>query len=540
MKAFKRILAAAAVLCLLAALLPSAGAADDERFAGKTWEQVTTAFLSEYGAFDQGTFGIGYYNTVTGEEEYINPDEYITVGSVYKVPLNMLYAEKISRGEMDLQSPVYGIAYETLMRGAIIDSNNDYAKLLWDNLGGYNLYRQKIAPYMGEDPDTVSWKFYENNFFTPRQMLTCLRTLYDNPERFPYIVDTMKEAEPNNYFRRDEHRYSIAHKYGYNSESYHYYVADSGIFYTQDPFLLVVFTDNTPAAYDVIAQYAVLMCDYTEYQTAAREKESAPERALEALSFPDVTVPEEGSVAKSSSELPVLDMDMTTFARLLGVLGLTVFGLGLCVKLARHAGYVTVVPAVIILLAGLLISRGLIRSSGAALFSVSRGDGSAAVETFFAELESRDYDAACAMLNGYSSLGLETTPEDPDAARVYEALRGSFAHRDNGGSAEENKATRSVTLRHLSLEDLRAAVFAETSRLLRSYAAERPEEEVYGENYSIRGELVEEAYAQAFDTVLAQAENYCREDTMDLNMQFGLKGWTIQPNAALMNAICGK
>ena len=70
MKAFKRILAAAAVLCLMMTLLPSAFAASDARFDGKTWEQVTTDFLNELSAYEMGTFGIGYYNTVTGEEFY--------------------------------------------------------------------------------------------------------------------------------------------------------------------------------------------------------------------------------------------------------------------------------------------------------------------------------------------------------------------------------------------------------------------------------------------------------------------------------------
>lgn len=540
MKAFKRILAAAAILCLLAALLPSAFAVNEERFAGKSWEQVTTEFLNDFGAFEQGSFGIGYYNTVTGEEQYMNPDDYITVGSVYKVPLNMIYAEKISQGEMTLETPVFGIPYETLMRGTIIDSNNDYAKTLWDNLGSYHMYRQKIAPYMGEDPDTVSWKFYENNFFTARQMITCLRTLYENPDRFPYIVDTMKQAEPTNYFRRDESRYEIAHKYGFNSEGYHSYVADSGIIYTPDPFLLVVFTDNTPQAYDVIARYAVLMCEYTEYQRIEREKNGAAERALATLSFPEAPTPETGSVAKAGGETPVLDMDLNTFARLLGILALTVIGLGLCVKLARHAGYVTLVPAVIILVAGLLISRGLIRSSGATLFSLSKGNGAETVETFFTDLEAHDYAAACELLNGYTSLGLEKTPAGSDASRMYDVLRNSYSHRDNGGNVEDNTAVRSVTLRHLSLSAMTEAIRNETTRLLNQYVAERPAEEVYDENYDIRSELLSEAYAQAFESVMAQTDSCMREDTMDLELEFGLKGWTIQPNETLMNAICGK
>ena len=541
MKAIKRILAAAAVLCLLAALLPGASAAGDERFDGKTWEEVTTDFLKRAGALEMGSVGIAYYNTVTGEEQFMNPDEYVTVGSVYKVPLNMIYCEKIANGEMSLGSEIFGIPYETLLRGTIIDSNNDYAKILWDKVGSYRLYRETIAPYMGEDPQTVSWKFYENNFFTPRQMLTCLRTLYDNPERFPYVIEIMKEAEPNNYFHRDEHRFEIAHKYGFNTENYHSYVADSGIVYTTDPFLLVVFTDNTPNAYDVLAQYVVLMSDYTEYHTAERIRLGAPDRALEKVSFPEAPSPAKGEAAEGGmAEAPLLDMDLKTFGQLVGVLALTVIGLGLCVKLARHAGYVTIIPAIIILAAGLLISRGLIRSSGATLFVLSRGDGTEAVETFFDELEAGDYAAACELLDGYSSLGIEKDPEDTAAARVCRALRSSYSHWWLGGASQDNEASHSVMLRHLDVEALKEGVFEETRTLLNTYMEERPEEEVFDKNLDIRDEVLEEAYRQAFDSVLERARDFCRDDTLELELEFGLKGWLIQPNTELISAICGQ
>ena len=541
MKAIKRILAAAAILCLLAALFPCALAASDARFDGKTCEQVTTDFLSKAGALDMGAVGIGYYNTVTGEEQYINADAYVTVGSVYKVPLNMIYCEKIANGEMSLGSEIFGIPYETLLRGTIIDSNNDYAKILWDKVGSYRLYREMIAPYMGEDPQTVSWKFYENNFFTPRQMLTCLRTLYDNPERFPYVIETMKEAEPNNYFHRDEHRFEVAHKYGFNTEGYHSYVADSGIIYTTDPFLLVMFTDNTPNAYDVLAQYAVLMSDYTEYHTAERIRLSAPDRALEKLSFPEAPAPATAEKAEGGmSEAPLLDMDLETFGRIVGILTLTVLGLGLCVKLAKHAGYITIIPAIIILAAGLLISRGLVRSSGTTLFVLSRGDGSEAVETFFGELEAGEYAAACELLDGYSAIGVENSAESPEAERVYDALRGSYSHWWQSGSSEDNKASHSVLFRHLDIAAMKEAVFSETRNVLLAYIMEMPEEEVFDENLDIREAVLQTAYQQAFDTVLENARDFCRDDTVDLELEFGLKGWLIQPNKALIKAICGQ
>ena len=69
--------------------------------------------------------------------------------------------------------------------------------------------------------------------------------------------------------------------------------------------------------------------------------------------------------------------------------------------------------------------------------------------------------------------------------------------------------------------------------------AERPEEEVFDENVHIREEVLAEAYAQAFDTVMGSLEQYYREDELTLALKYGLKGWMIQPNQNLMQAICG-
>ena len=65
MKAYRRILAAAAVLCLLAAMLPGAFAARDERFDGKTWEPFggETQQSFNLSVFVGSRFGIFCYAT---------------------------------------------------------------------------------------------------------------------------------------------------------------------------------------------------------------------------------------------------------------------------------------------------------------------------------------------------------------------------------------------------------------------------------------------------------------------------------------------
>lgn len=207
MKLTRRIFAVFSALCLMLALVPAAladgedAAAGDtpavksaeELFAGKSWDEVIADFLAEMGATaDQ--VGLGYCNTVTGEEHYLNGDTYFDAASMFKVPLNMYYTEKISRGELELEGSVYGYIYKNMLEETIINSNNEHAVYLWQAMGGYRAYRENIAEYMGVDKNDVDPKYYANNYFTPEQMIHCLRLLATEPERFPYLIETMKLA----------------------------------------------------------------------------------------------------------------------------------------------------------------------------------------------------------------------------------------------------------------------------------------------------------------------------------------------------------
>ena len=161
-------------------------AAADETEPKSDWETRLLLMLQEYNA-DPDTIGAGYYNFATGEEHYYNGDVYRVSGSMYKVPLNMLFLDWIADGTIGPDENINGFRYSELLRGTIIDSNNDYAQTMWTYAGNtiqtnpastyYHRYRILIAPIMGEDPENVDDKYYENNFFTPRQMISCLRQL---------------------------------------------------------------------------------------------------------------------------------------------------------------------------------------------------------------------------------------------------------------------------------------------------------------------------------------------------------------------------
>lgn len=285
----RSVCAAAAAACLLLAAAPPARAADD-RFDGKDWDQVIEEFLAQYNA-KEGQVTIGYYNTVTGEEHYYDPDRYMISGSMYKVPLCMVFAEKEANGEIEWEDlSKSGYRFGVLVEGAIVHSNNDYAAMLWKQIGTYHHYREVIAPYMGEDPETADDKYYENNFFTARQVISCLKLLYSEEDTYGHILELMKEGQKDEYFRRYEDRYEVAHKYGYLAEGYILHLNDCGVIFTDDPYLLVCFTSGVEKPYEVLGRLCTLMSDYTQYQRELRLEEEArqtPEPEAPAVEAPE-------------------------------------------------------------------------------------------------------------------------------------------------------------------------------------------------------------------------------------------------------------
>lgn len=195
--------------------------------------------------------------------------------------------------------------YSKLLEWTIINSDNDMAKLLWKNLGTYRHYRELIAPYMGEDAETVDAKFYENNFCTARQMIHCLNLLETEKDNFPGLIDVMLKAEPKNYFKFHEQEYEVAHKYGYLVDGSKLYMNDCAIVYTDDPIVIVMFTDTLKNGYVALTDYCSLMSDYAQYHTAIRrmqEAEDAERAAIEALNSPAPTASASDGTTPSTPE----------------------------------------------------------------------------------------------------------------------------------------------------------------------------------------------------------------------------------------------
>lgn len=566
-KVLKKLLPLLIVIAILFSFTPGIVAEseeDDARFAGKTWEEVMDEFFAEHGTNPE-TVACGWCNTVTGEEQYHNGDQYMVSGSMYKVPMNMIFTEKVHNGEITWNTFVGAYRYEYALHATIVDSNNEVARSMWDYLGGYQSYRHLLAPYMGEDPDTVDQKFYENNFSTPRQMIYALKLLATESERFPRLLDEMKQAEPNKYFKERPHDCEIAQKYGYypDPSGSPVYLNDCAVIYTEEPICVVIFIEsrNEQAARTLLKDFCDLMIDYTRYTTAVRlekERREAEEAAIAALNSPSPS-PEVTSSPPSGNEpqsietpAPVTDEPAENTGTRIGRVFLALVTAGLAVfcllraldlnkrgKLKLSGAVAAIILTATALLVCILPSRGPAeKGRDAAAF-----DGSApqaVVSAFFDALCEGDYPLAYSFLDRVSTLGLENDPSSSDASALLSAVRDNWDYRLYGECLPvSDGAVQQVVFTTLDLESLRDDVISETQNAVSRLARDLPQDEIYDENGAYRDAFTERAYAEALDAVLSHADDYSVLIGLNIRLVNSDGEWRIVPDSALYAALTG-
>ena len=137
MKAFQKIWTVLALLALCLGLAAPAFAMAPES-ADPDWEQVSRAVLERFGV-NESDIHAGYRNLSTGEEHFINGDEYAVAASMFKVPLCMCMTEGLRNGSIDWSVYEQYFSYEDVQNDVLIDSSNERAYFLIDTfLGGYN------------------------------------------------------------------------------------------------------------------------------------------------------------------------------------------------------------------------------------------------------------------------------------------------------------------------------------------------------------------------------------------------------------------
>ena len=540
MKLFKTTLCLLLSLTLFLPLLPEAqgdggNRYEDTYFAENDWESLLEELFLRY-EVDPSRVAVGYCNTVTGEEHFHQPDKYMIGASIYKVPLNMAFAEKVAQGELSWETPLPDYPYEYMMEESLIYSNNALSGTLMIQLGGsYRGFLNAIAPYLGVDVETVDLQYY-NERYTARQYVTCLKTLCTEPERFPRIIETMQQAEPNNYFKYREQRFDIAHKYGYWIENGILNLNDVGIAYTDDPIVLVVLTSGVPYALDFMTEYCTLMCEYTQYHTAQRKAADAAALAeaktllentpiFPALRFQPVAEAPAEPEEPSRSPLPLL---------LTG--GLGVLSLALVFLLRRRRFLVWGCAG--LLLVSLGCSLWLLLTTPGILPVRPEGDPQESVRRFFAATIDADYAGACSLLAGYSSLGLEEESADPREEALRQAMLTSYDYRLIGPcTAEKLRARQTLEFSRLDPASLEQEARRLAGEELEKLAQSRPRNEIYGEDGKVLPAVLAEATDLAANLALKNADTHRSSLDLEVQLEYREDRWLLLPDEALLRAL---
>ncbi len=242
--------------------------------------ETILADYMEKNELEKGNFALSYYNTVTGETYSVNDTVFMPAASTFKLPLNMYYYElerdgKIAPDAIIPSAKLEGVEYKLsdIHRASLVQSDNDTALALLYNLGEFPDYKTIMRDaYFHLPKEQIDYIYYADNYYCTNMMMDALKYLYENSGDFEELLDYMKQAQPDTYFRAYVTEYEVAHKYGWFEGT----VNDVGIFYTPEPFLLAVYTKDLNNDF-LISDVAELVTEYNVANTTVQEPESEPE-----------------------------------------------------------------------------------------------------------------------------------------------------------------------------------------------------------------------------------------------------------------------
>ena len=238
-------------------------------------KKLISQIMNENG-LNSNSFGFFFYNINTREYYFYNENKYFTAASTVKVPVAMLYYDKINAGEITKEdtllykSSAYeagagdvtlkykagsNMPYSVLLEELIVNSDNTANNILIGNIG-FDKYRYEIAKYSDIE---LSSQFYSSNVTCPAYSYDVIKYLYKHSDEYQELIENMKKSSYGKYLK-EYLDYDVAHKYG----SYNGYVHDYGIIYGKETYLMGVFTKNKNDAPTLIANIGKQVVDLVE------------------------------------------------------------------------------------------------------------------------------------------------------------------------------------------------------------------------------------------------------------------------------------
>ena len=251
-------------------------------------QQIVDDYCARKG-LKKDDLSVGFCYTATGDTWYWNGDAWYYSASMYKVPVMMILAERYREGLITDETKISGLTLAEANELILVYSHNDYAHAMMHYIGTDAECRTLYQQYAQLPTDYYISDFYDYSYFTARFMTQVMQTLYNESERFPNVIENLLRAQPGQYFKAGITDVSIAQKYGNFKDSMgRQFTHDTGIVYTENPFILTIMTKNMGAQDTVIAQFCGAFEDYAKsldaqlpaYRQAQREAEEAEARRI--------------------------------------------------------------------------------------------------------------------------------------------------------------------------------------------------------------------------------------------------------------------
>ena len=222
----------------------------------------------------EGNFALAYENLITGDNLLINPDNMMFAASTYKLPLAMFYYDEIESGRRlledylmydynsyDEQDPLHDIypigSYiktEDLIYNSLVYSDNTSSLILFNNLGGFEVFKEVIKKYSEIE---YTEEYLHNNEFTVRYLNDVLKYLHQSEEKYQDILELLKLVFPDDYLRRYIDVEAIQ-KFG----EYDTAQNSTGIIYTKEPYAITIMCDTPMNGIDIIADISEIVYNY--------------------------------------------------------------------------------------------------------------------------------------------------------------------------------------------------------------------------------------------------------------------------------------
>ena len=232
-------------------------------------EQIVESYCDRKG-LNRENISVGFCYTATGDTWYYNPDTWYYSASMYKVPVMMILAERYKAGEITDETRISGLTLAEANEYILVYSHNDYAHAMMHYIGTDAECRTLYQDYAQLPKEYYVQDFYDYSYFTARFMTQVMQTLYYEQERFPNVIDHLLLAQPGQYFKAGITDVPVAQKYGNFQDSMgRQFTHDTGIIYTDNPFILTIMSKNMGQSDAVVADFCHDFEDYARTLDAA-------------------------------------------------------------------------------------------------------------------------------------------------------------------------------------------------------------------------------------------------------------------------------